>query len=76
MGQIRVRRPAISTAELAALDEGGFEYDEGDSTPTLQIVMSVDGDAASRLAWIAAALGLTSADVVAGLLRGVDRSAS
>ena len=63
-------------AELALLDESAFEFHAGDPTATLLIVVSVEGEDASRLARIAEARGQTPSDLVAELLRDADPPAA
>lgn len=69
-------QPGDVDAELALLDESAFEYHDGDPTATLRIVVSVEGEDASRLARIAEARGRKPSDVVAELLRDADGSAA
>lgn len=69
-------QPGDLDAELALLDESAFEFHEGGSPATLRIVVSVEGEDASRLARIAEARGQRPGDVVAELLRDADRSAA
>ena len=69
-------QPGDLDAELELLDERAFEYHDGDPSATLRIVVSIEGEAASRLARIAEARGQKPSDVVAELLRDVDRPAA
>jgi hypothetical protein len=68
-------QPGDLDAELALLDESAFEYNDGDPSATLRIVVSVEGEDASRLVRIAEARGQKPSDVVAELLRDADRPA-
>ena len=68
-------RPGDLDAELALLDESAIEHRDGDPSATLRIVISVEGEDASRLVRIADARGGRPSDVVAGLLRDADRPA-
>lgn len=61
---------------LAAIDPKYVESHEGDPTPTLRILVSVEGEDALRLERIAGQLGKTPHDVVSDLLRDADRSAA
>jgi hypothetical protein len=49
---------------------------DGDSTATLRILVSVEGEDATRLQRIANAQGKKPGDVVADLLRAADRPAA
>jgi hypothetical protein len=69
-------QPGDLDAELELLGEQAFEYHDGDPSATLRIVVSVEGEAASRLARIAEARGQKPSDVVADLLRDNDRPAA
>ena len=69
-------QPGDLDAELELLDEPAFEYHDGDPSATLRIVVSVEGEAASRLARIAEARGQKPSDVVAELLRDDGRPAA
>jgi hypothetical protein len=69
-------QPGDLDAELALLDEASFEYHEGDPSATMRIVVSVEGEDASRLARIAETRGQKPSDVVAELLRDADRPAA
>jgi hypothetical protein len=69
-------QPGDLDAELALIDESAVEYHDGDPSATLRIVVSVEGDDASRLARIAEARGQKPSDVVAKLLRDADRPAA
>jgi hypothetical protein len=66
-------QPGGLGAELVLLDERAFEYHDGDPSATLRIVVSVEGEDASRLARIAEAQGQKPSDDVAKLLRDADR---
>jgi hypothetical protein len=69
-------QPGDLDAELALLDESAFEYHEGDTSATMRIVVSVEGEDASRLARLAEAREQSPSDVVAGLLREADPPAA
>jgi hypothetical protein len=69
-------QPGDFDAELAELDPGAVEHHEGDPSASLRIVVSVEGEDASRLARIAEARGQNPSDVVAELLRDADRPAA
>ena len=69
-------QPGDLDAELALLGESAFEYRDGDPSATMRIVVSVEGEDASRLARIAEARGQKPSDVVAELLRDADRPAA
>ena len=65
-------QPGDFDAELALLDDSAFEYHEGDVSATMRIVVSVEGEDASRLAQLAEAREQSPSDVVAELLREAD----
>jgi len=67
-------QPGDFDAELAVLDPSAVQYREGDTSATLRIVVSLEGEDAARLARIAEARGRRPADVVAELVRDADRS--
>jgi hypothetical protein len=69
-------QPGDVDAELALLDEGAFEYREGDASATMRIVFSLEGEDASRLVRLAEAREQSPIDVVAELLRGADPPAA
>ena len=69
-------QPGDLDAELALFGESAFEYRDGDPSATMRIVVSVEGEDASRLARIAEARGQKPSDVVAELLRDADRPAA
>ena len=69
-------QPGDFDAELLELDSSAVEHHEGNPSATLRIVVSVEGEDASRLARIAEARGQKPSDVVAELLRGADRPAA
>jgi len=69
-------QPGDFDAELALLDASAIEHHEGDPSATLRIVVSVEGEDASRLARIAEERGQKPSDVVAELLRDADRPAA
>ena len=69
-------QPGDLDVELALLDESAIDYHDGDPSATLRIVVSVEGEDASRLARIAEARGQKPSDVVAELLREADRPAA
>jgi hypothetical protein len=69
-------QPGDFDAELAGLDPSAIEHHEGDPSASLRIVVSVEGEDASRLARIAEARGQKPSDVVAELLRDADRPAA
>jgi hypothetical protein len=66
-------QPGDLDAVLATLPESAFEYHEGDPSARFRIVVSVEGEDASRLARIAEARGQRPGEVVAELLRDADR---
>jgi hypothetical protein len=67
-------QPGDFDAELALLDPSAIEHHDGDPSATLRILVSVEGEDASRLARIAEARGQKPSDVVAELLRDADRA--
>ena len=69
-------QPGDFDAELARLDPSAIEHHEGDPSASVRIVVSVEGEDASRLARIAEARGQKPSDVVAELLRDADRPAA
>jgi hypothetical protein len=69
-------QPGDLDAELELLDDGAFEYHEGDPSATLNLMVVVEGEDASRLARIAEARGQKPSQVLAELLRDADRSAA
>jgi hypothetical protein len=69
-------QPGDLDAELALLEESAFEYHDGGRSATLRIVVSFEGEDASRLARIAEARGQKPSDLVAELLRDADRPAA
>jgi hypothetical protein len=68
-------QPGDLDAELALLDPSAFEYHEGDPSAKLRVLVSVEGEDATRLERIAEARGKTPGEVVAELLRDADRPA-
>ncbi len=69
-------QPGDLDAELELVDAVAIEYHDGDPSATLRIVVSVEGEDASRLVRIAEARGQKPSDVVAELLRDADRPAA
>jgi hypothetical protein len=69
-------QPGDLDAELELLDDSAFEYHEGDPSATLNLMVVVEGEDASRLARIADARGQKPSEVLAELLRGADRPAA
>jgi hypothetical protein len=67
-------QPGDFDAELALLDETAFEYHDGDPSARLRVLVSVEGEDATRLERIAEARGKTPGEVIAELLRDADRS--
>jgi hypothetical protein len=68
-------QPGDFDAKLALLDESAVEYQDGDRAARLRVLVSVEGEDATRLERIAEARGKTPGEVVAELLRDADRSA-
>lgn len=62
-------QPGEFDAVLATIDPKYIEHREGDTSATLRILVSVDGEDARLLARIAEERGKTPHDVVADLLR-------
>ena len=69
-------QPGDLDAELELLDDSAFEYHEGDPSATLNLMVVVEGEDASRLARIAEARGQKPSEVLAELLRDADRPAA
>ncbi len=69
-------RPGDFDAELSRLDSCAVEVHDGCADARLRILVSLEGEDASRLARIAEARGKKTGDVVADLLRDADRSAA
>jgi hypothetical protein len=69
-------QPGDLDAELELLDDSAFEYHEGEPSATLNLVVVVEGEDASRLARIAEARGQKPSEVLAVLLRDADRPAA
>ena len=69
-------QPGDLDAELALLRDNEAEFHEGDPTATLRILVSVEGEDATRLARIAGARGQKPSVLVAELLRDADRPAA
>lgn len=69
-------QPGDLDAELELLDDSAFEYHEGDASATLNLMVLVDGEDASRLARIAESRGQKPSEVLAELLRDADRPAA
>jgi hypothetical protein len=61
---------------LASIDARHLERYDGDPSPSLRILVSVQGEDALRLERIAGQLGKTPHDVVADLLCDADRPAA
>jgi hypothetical protein len=68
--------PGDFDADLANLAPELVTRHDGNPAATLRILVSVEGEDASRLQRIADAQGKKPADVVADLLRAADRSAA
>jgi hypothetical protein len=68
--------PGDFDADLASLAPELVPHQEGDPSATLRILVSVEGEDASRLQRIADAQGKKPGDVVADLLRAADRPAA
>lgn len=68
--------PGDFDADLANLAPELVTLKEGDPEATLRILVSVEGEDASRLQRIADAQGKKPGDVVADLLRAADRPAA
>jgi hypothetical protein len=64
----------LAAKQEQLVDESAFEYHEGDRAARLRMSLSVEGEDAHRLARMAEARGQKPSDVVAELLRDVDRS--
>jgi hypothetical protein len=69
-------QPGDLDSELELLDDSAFEYHEGDPSATLNLMVVVEGEDASRLARIAEARGQKPSQVLAELLRDADRPAA
>lgn len=69
-------QPGDLDAELELLDDSAFEYHQGDPSATLNLMVVVEGEDASRLARIAEARGQKPSEVLAELLRDADRPAA
>ena len=69
-------QPGDFDAELALLDTSAFEHHDGDPSAKLRVLVSVEGEDATRLGRIATARGKTPGEVIAELLRDADRPAS
>ena len=69
-------QPGDFDAELALLEESAIEFHDGDPSASLRVVVSIEGEDASRLVRIAEVRGLKPSEVVAELLRDADRPAS
>jgi hypothetical protein len=65
--------PGDFDADLAALAPELVTVRDGDSTATLRILLSIEGEDADRLERIASAQGKKPRDVLADLLRAADR---
>lgn len=68
--------PGDFDADLATLAPELVTVNDGDPAATLKILVSVEGEDASRLQRIAEEEGKTPGDVVADLLRAADRPAA
>jgi hypothetical protein len=66
--------PGDFDGDLAKLDPRYIERREGNPEGKLMILVSVEGEDAERLQRLSEQRGMTSADVVADLLRDADRS--
>lgn len=68
--------PGNFDADLMSLAPELVTHHDGNPAATLRILVSVEGEDASRLQRIADAQGKRPGDVVADLLRAADRSAA
>ena len=69
-------QPGNFDADLATTDPRFLEAHRGDPNAKVRIVLSIEGEDASRLQRISAARGETPTDVIADLLREADRPAA
>lgn len=69
-------KPGDFDVDLATIDEGYVERHDGNADASLRILVSVEGEDATRLERIAEARGMKPGDVVADLLRDADSSAA
>jgi hypothetical protein len=69
-------QPGDFDAVLGLLDEDAVELHEGDPSARLRVLVSVEGEDATRLQRIAETRGIAPSEVIAALLRDADRSAS
>lgn len=69
-------QPGEFDALLTEIDRAYVEQHRGDPNARLRILVSVEGEDASRLERIAEARGKTVHDVIADLLRAADRPAA
>ncbi len=67
-------QPGSFDRDLAQLDPRYLDRHDGEPGAKLMILVSVEGEDAERLQRLSERAGKTSADVVADLLRGADRS--
>jgi hypothetical protein len=69
-------QPGDFDSELALLDGSAIEHHDGDPSARLRVLVSVEGEDATRLERIAQARGKTPGEVVAELLRDADGPAA
>jgi hypothetical protein len=69
-------QPGDFDADLATIDPRFVESHHGDPNAKLRIVLSIEGEHASRLQRISAARGEKPTDVIADLLRTADSPAA
>ena len=69
-------QPGDLDAELELLGDDAFDYHDGDPSATLELMVLVEGEDASRLARLAEARQQKPSQVLAELLRDADRPAT
>jgi len=69
-------QPGDFDADLGTIDPRFVESHRGDPNAKVRIVLSIEGEDASRLQRISAARGEKPTDVIADLLREADRPAA
>ena len=69
-------QPGDFDADLAAIDPRYLAIHDGGADAKLRVLVSIEGEDATRLERIADARGKTPREVVADLLRAADRSAA
>ncbi len=69
-------QPGDFDVDLGTIDPRYVESHHGDPTAKVRIVLSIEGEDASRLQRISAARGEKPTDVIADLLREADRPAA